>query len=470
MIMIRESVLETIRQNNLLSPGDHVILGLSGGPDSVCLFDVLLSLREELELVVEAVHVNHCFRPGAAEKDQRYVEELCESRGVRCWNFVVDCNVLAEELSMTGEEAGRKARYDSYGQVVGQLVDEGVLPDRIKVATAHNQNDQNETLLFRLLRGTGVDGLAGMDYMRRDRLGFLIIRPLLDVSRDRIENYCRDNDLQPRIDKTNEETIYTRNKIRLELIPYLEENYNRNVGAALNRLRHLAKEDREFLWEMAGASFGEALIGYQDGVLTLNREIVKTFEPAIRHRVILRAFEEVGLYKDIGYAHLKAADKLIQKGQSTGQIHFPAGFIMGLSYGKLDFFPEEVREVEPIQYKLKASILYKEDYVHKEGAAVFDVDKMAEVYDFAGGPLSLIFARTREAGDYIALSVGKKTIQDLFVDMKVPKDLRDSIYMAAIGNEILWIPGGVIRDRYSDNFKVTEDTERVLILEMDREL
>lgn len=468
--MIKQSVLETIQRNNLLSPGDHVILGLSGGPDSVCLFDVLFSMKEDMNLTLEVVHVNHCFRPGAAEEDQKYVEDLCRRKGIRCWTFVEDCNTLAEELNMTGEEAGRKARYDAYGKVAGELVDEGTLPDHIKVATGHNRNDQAETLLFRILRGTGVDGLAGMDYMRRDRLGFLIIRPLLDVTRERIENYCEVYGLEPRMDHTNEETVYVRNKIRLELIPYLEENYNSNIGGALTRLRTVAKEDKDYLWNVAISSFEEALIGHQDEVLSLNREILKTFEPAIRHRVILHAFEKVGLYKDIGYAHLKAADKLIDRGESTGEVHFPAGFVMGISYGRVEFFSVDAKEVEPIQYKLKASILYKDDHVKKEGTAIFDVDKMSEVYDFAGGPLSLIFARTREPGDYIALSVGKKTIQDLFVDMKVPKELRDGIYMAAIGNEILWIPGGVIRDRYSDNFKVTEETNRVLILEMDREL
>lgn len=470
MKMITQTVLDTIRRNNLLSQGDYVLLGLSGGPDSVCLLDVLLSIKEEMNFTVGAVHVNHCLRPGDAEEDQKYVEALCERRGVRCWSYVVDCNALAEELSMTGEEAGRKARYDAYGKAVGELVDEGLLPDCIKVATAHNRNDQNETLLFRILRGTGVDGLAGIDYMRRDRLGFLIIRPLLDVSRRRVENYCRTHNLEPRMDKTNEESIYARNKIRLELIPYLEENYNSNIGAALTRLQIVAEQDRDCLWGIARDAFEEALISRQDDILTLNKDIVKTFEPAIRNRVILYAFEKVGLHKDIGYAHLNAAGRLIERGQSTGQVHFPAGFIMGISYGKLEFFSKGAKEIEPVQYRLKASILYKEDYVRKEGTAVFDVDKMAEVYDFAGGPLSLIFARTREPGDYIALSVGSKTIQDLFVDMKVPRDLRDSIYMAAIGNEILWIPGGVMRERYSDNFKVTEETERVLILEMDREL
>ena len=338
--MMKQSVLETIQRNNLLSPGDYLILGLSGGPDSVCLFDILLSLREELDLTVEAVHVNHCFRPGAAEEDQKYVEELCASRGIRCWSYVVDCNALAEELSMTEEEAGRKARYDAYGRVAGELVDEGVLPDRIKVATAHNRNDQNETLLFRLLRGTGVDGLVGMDYIRRDRLGFLIIRPLLDVSRDRIEQYCQIHGLHPRTDESNQDRLYTRNRIRMDLIPYLEENYNSNLSSALKRLGLVAKEDRDFLWGVARSSYEEAFIGHQDDILTLNKDIVRTFEPAIRHRVILYAFEKVGLYKDIGYTHLKAADKLIEKGKSTGQIHFPAGSLVRCGSTLLRFLPQ----------------------------------------------------------------------------------------------------------------------------------
>ncbi|MEG0391993.1 MAG: tRNA lysidine(34) synthetase TilS [Anaerovoracaceae bacterium] len=469
MTKVNDKVLATIRKNRLINKGDHIVLGLSGGPDSVCLFFVLLGIAEEMELTIEAVHINHKFRPGEAEADQTYVEELCRQKGIRCWSFVEDCNQVAAEFNLGPEEAGRKVRYDSFTKVALAIAAEGTAKDKIKITVAQNLNDQAETLLFRILRGTGTDGLSGIEYLRRDRSGFLIIRPLLDVERKDIEAYCEERQVNPCRDKTNEESIYTRNKIRLDLLPYLEKNFNGNVREALNRLCQVSREDKDFIWQRAVRAFEELFISETEGICSLNREGLKASHPAIRHRVLIKAFEKIGLYKDISYAHLEAADKLIERGKTPAQIDFPGGFILRISYGKVECCSSGSPET-PVEMKLKASILYKEDYMEREGTAIFDVDKMAEVYDFAGGPLSLIFARTREPGDYIKLSVGSKTIQDLFVDMKVPKDLRDTIFMAAIGNEILWIPEGVTKARFSNNFKVTEETKKVLILEMDCEL
>ncbi|MEA4922973.1 MAG: tRNA lysidine(34) synthetase TilS [Eubacteriaceae bacterium] len=467
----KTTILKTIDEHKLLNEGDHLVLGLSGGPDSLCLFDVLCSIRDEMKLKIDAVHVNHKFRPGDAEEDQSFVEQICKERGIRCWAYEEDCRAIARELGLTDEEAGRKVRYDAFARVSGELVKEGENAEKIKIAVAQNLNDQAETLLFRILRGTGTDGLSGIEYLRRDRTGFFIIRPLLDVARDDVEEYCRVHELQPRIDKTNNESVYTRNKIRLELLPYLEENFNENIRDAINRLCKIAREDTDFIWKKTEEAWKEVFISNTGGVCSLNREVMKDMPPAIRHRIIMKAFSEVGLHRDISYTHLEQASLLIDKGKSSASIDFPMGYAFSVSYEKamcakaVDIIPEK-----PPQYVLKANILYMKDYVKKDNTAVFDVDKLAEVYDFAGGPLSMIFARTREPGDFMALSVGHKTIQDLFVDMKVPKNLRDNIYMAAIGNEILWIPEGVSRARFSDNYAVTDETAKVLILEMSPEL
>lgn len=461
---------KTIEQYDLLNKGDHVVVGISGGPDSMCLLHILMDMSKDMDLTLEAVHINHSLRLDAADEDMHYVEDFCKDAGIKCNIFKEDCKAMAKEWGMTEEEAGRRIRYEAYAETVEALVEEGVLPDKIKVATAHNKNDQWETLMFRIIRGTGTDGLAGMDYLRRDRLGFLIIHPLLDVTREEVEAYCLEQKLAPRIDATNSQPIYMRNKIRLELIPYIQEKYNQSFPKALNRLCNVAKEDRDYLWKVAESAFGDAFISLRDDICILQKEALKVLEPAIRHRVIIMALQKVGLFKDVSYAHLRAADKLIDEGKTTRQVSFPAGFRMKINYNKVEIFPEQEREQELLHWKLKVSVLYRGDYIPRANTAVFDVDKLSEVYDMAGGPLNLIFARPRQQGDYITLTVGRKTVQDLFVDMKVPRDLRDYIYMAAIGNEILWIPEGLTRARYSSNFRVTEDTERVLILEMESEL
>ncbi|MDD7216480.1 MAG: tRNA lysidine(34) synthetase TilS, partial [Firmicutes bacterium] len=237
---MKKKILKTIREHNLITEGMHIVLGLSGGPDSVCLFSVLTELAGEMNLTLHPVHINHRFRPGAAEEDQAYVEELCRSNGLSCRSFVYDCPAMAREQKLTPEEAGRKARYEAFFKVAGEIHASGVPASKIAVAVAQNANDQCETILFRILRGTGTDGLSGIAYKRKGQGGFHVIRPLLDITRDEIEKYCADRNLNPRIDHTNSETVYTRNRIRLELIPYLADNFNSNIVETVNRLGRIA--------------------------------------------------------------------------------------------------------------------------------------------------------------------------------------------------------------------------------------
>ncbi|MGX8773942.1 MAG: tRNA lysidine(34) synthetase TilS, partial [Bacillota bacterium] len=161
MLKAEKIIRDTIREHNLIEKGDHIVIGLSGGPDSVCLFHVLSVMAAEMDLTIHPVHVNHMFRPGAAEADQKYVEELSEHFGLTPYVFTVNCSALAEELDMTSEEAGRKARYDAFFLVAEKVAGELGGPGRVKIAVGHNANDQAETVLFRILRGTGMDGLAG---------------------------------------------------------------------------------------------------------------------------------------------------------------------------------------------------------------------------------------------------------------------------------------------------------------------
>lgn len=387
MLKAEKRIRETIRRHSLIEKGDHIVVGLSGGPDSVCLFHVLLKLREELGLTIHPVHVNHQFRPGAAEADQAYVVDLCSRFGLEARVFTVDCTALAKELGMTSEEAGRKARYDAFCKVAdeaeaaigghgecgssaaGGSTAAGIChtsTGRVKIAVAHNANDQAETVLFRILRGTGMDGLAGMAYAREERRGdntgqagdmpeqlggmpggtYRIVRPLLDVWREEIEEYCKANELDPVTDHTNNEAIYTRNKIRLDLIPYIEENYNGNFQEGLVRMAKIAAADKEYFWEeterayarlrirdVAKASAAEASSDAPATVVILDWRGLADCHEALRHRVIMKAFGEIGLEQDITAERLAASDKIILGRVGGKKVEFPHGHALSVGKG-----------------------------------------------------------------------------------------------------------------------------------------
>ncbi len=344
-----EQIRRTISEHNLVREGEHLVIGLSGGPDSVCLFDVLCRMSEEMALTIHPVHLNHKFRPGAAERDQAFVENLCESRGLKSTSFVVDCNVLAEERGMTGEEAGRMARYDAFFRVAEEV--EAALPQGaktgVKIAVAQNANDQAETILFRILRGTGTDGLAGIAYEREERRegkAFKVIRPLLDVWREDIEEHCLEYGLEPVRDHTNDEEIYARNKIRLDLIPYIESKYNSNLKEGLVRLAGIAREDKDFIWRETEAAYGRLRLS-KDGAgrdfgaerRVLDRQGLAESHKAVRHRIIFKAFGEIGLDRDITAERLEAADSIIGRKQGKKTVEFPRGYRLIVAGGRVYF-------------------------------------------------------------------------------------------------------------------------------------
>ncbi len=461
--MVIQKIRETIHRYRLIQKGDHVIVGLSGGPDSVCLFHVLQALSDELGIALYAVHINHKLRPGAAEKDQAYVEALCQEKGIACISFACDCIAMARELGMSSEEAGRKARYASFVKVARSLERNGVRPESIKIAVAQNGEDQAETVLFRLLRGSGPDGLAGIPYVRTEG-GYRVVRPLLDLRRAEIEAYCEGENLHPRIDHTNRQPIYTRNKIRLELLPYLEQTFNPNITDALIRLSKIAAEDKRYLWQEAERAYKQVL--RDDGQLDLVG--LRSLERPIRHRVMLRALGTAGLTRDIAASHLQAADNLIESETASASLDFPKNYAMRIQYGKVGFYEKSAgsgRKMSDFRLKLRIVDSAGRQVDYPGDVAVFDYDKIRQRHG-----TQEIRLRNRRAGDYLSLKKGRKKLQDFFVDQKVPKQERDGIFLVAIGSEVLWVVAGrensLKRHRYSEKYKVDEGTKRILALEM----
>jgi len=456
----------------------HIVIGLSGGPDSLCMFDIFCRIAEEWKLKLYPVHVNHKFRPGAAEADQEFVERYCEEAGWPCRTFVRDCSARAEAEGLTPEEAGRKVRYEAFLQVAAEINGgsapglTGPVPaDRIVMAVGQNADDQAETVLFRLLRGTGVDGLAGIAYKRWEH-GFAVIRPLLDCSRQEIEDYCVQQNLKPRRDHTNEEPVYMRNRIRLQLLPLLREEYNSNLTAGLNRLAASAAMDSDYLWQEAEKAYEQAVKTESCCGVELSMEVLDSLHPSIRIRIYNKALGQIGLNENISAAHLEGVEAVRLSSSPSAQWNLPDPYVAEKRYNRLCFFKtSNFVENGQLRVVLRQSAIGDADadttLAKQTCTAQFDAQAFMDVYG-ADAPEKIVL-RTRQNGDYMTIftsgGLHRKKLQDILVDMKVPKHLRNQVPLAAVGSEILWIlPGDGRNGRVSSAYKIAEKEDRLRIV------
>ena len=441
-IMTMEKILDAIRSGGLIRKNQHIVLGLSGGPDSVCLFHALLRLSAEMNLTVHPVHVNHRLRPGAAEEDQRFVEEICEQAGCPCRTFVFDCAFYARRHKITSEEAGRKLRYEAFAAVTEELCAEGIEREEICIAVAQNADDQAETILFRLLRGSGTEGLAGIRAVRADEHGNKIVRPLLYIPRKEIISYCKKHGLNPRIDETNQLPVYSRNKIRLQLFPYLEREYNPEIKDTMIRMGKNAAMDADYIRQQARQAYSDLVLEKSADHVLLCGAMLRELHRAVRQRIIAMAFGEIGLRDDLTFAHFEQCETIVFHGGPSARCDLPRGYYLTKVYG--DVRAAVRREKEKRDFRME--VMSKE---------------------FGAGFEERIRLAPREKGDFIAISGGKhKKIQDLFVDLKVPKDRRDSAELLKIGSQVLWVPPVEGKGRYSANFKLSAATKKVICIEI----
>lgn len=288
-----DKVKKTIEKFNLIKDEDKVVVGVSGGPDSICLLNVL----HELKYNICVAHINHGLRENAVI-DEKFVTDFCKSIDVPCFVKRVK---LKENLSgMTLEEAGRKVRYDFFHEVMEK-------ENCTKIATAHNSNDNAETVIMNIIRGSGMSGLKGIEPIRDD----VIVRPLIECTRKEIEKYCLNKNLNPRHDESNDETIYTRNKIRLELIPYIEKNINSNVVSNINRMSEIISDEERFIKEQVDISYEACMVKEFDDKLVCNLKEFNKLDNVIKRRLIIKFIIKVlGNAKDIERVHIEDILKL----------------------------------------------------------------------------------------------------------------------------------------------------------------
>lgn len=475
---VTREIVAKLLANDSIKEGNVIIVGFSGGPDSLCLLHSLREVSDLLNLELVPVHINHNLRGEKSKAEERHAIELCEKMGLDYVVYSADCAGEAEDLGVSLEEAGRIIRYEIFDEVAYNFYQNGVPEDNIRIAVAHNADDQSETVLFRLMRGTGVHGLAGISASRLSNAGFEIIRPILDVTREDVECYIAENKLRPNMDESNQVADVSRNKIRLKLLPYIEENFNPNIKEALRRCAESASVDDDFMEEYSYIIYSSMLLEVNDKeIQVVDISDIDMHHVAIIRRIAMHCLRALEMESDARYDLVMALVNLFFSNNPSASINLPKGVIARREYDKVIFYVAEENETASAPseaYELSTQILPRREFepINEEIFAAFDYDAFSDKYP---GKVGDIVLRTRREGDFIAIKGGKsKKLQDYFVDAKIAQSERDSILLVAIGSEVLWIvPNDKLptasqqrNGRFSQNYQLTNTSERVLFIEL----
>ena len=295
---MKNKVIETIKKYGLIQAKDKIVLGVSGGPDSISMLDILRQIREEFDFEIVVAHINHMIRKEAIQ-DEEYVKKYCEKNNIKCFVKRIDVIDIANNKKIGTEEAGRFVRYEFFDEILKQT-------ESNKIAIAHNKNDKVETIIMHLLRGSGLSGLKGIEPIREN-----VIRPLIECEREEIEKYCDENRLEPRIDKTNFENDYTRNKIRNIVIPYIEKELNPNIIETIDRLSEVVKKEDRYLEKVALDVYDKILIKQEPGQIMLELKGFNEQDEVIKSRIILYTVKKLfGSSQGIEKIHINDIIKL----------------------------------------------------------------------------------------------------------------------------------------------------------------
>lgn len=436
-----QKVRTYVKEHGMLRKQDKVLVGVSGGADSICLLFVLLDLKKEFDFSLTAVHVHHGLRGESADRDEAFVKEICEKQDVELLVFHENVREYAAENGYTEEEAGRILRRSIFTKVLEEK-------NADKIALAHHENDNVETLLWNLCRGTGLRGLGGI----RPVTG-KYVRPLLCVSRKEIERYLEEKGISYCIDETNLSDDYTRNRIRNHVIPYLEEQVNEKAVHHMSEAMANICRLHEYVEEEVG-KYVKSSIVYEDNKWKLNEEkyfqIPDVFRGDVIHEFLSKA---AGRKKDIESVHIHIVEELFGK-QTGRKADLPYGLLAMRTYDGIELVEKKQKsQSEPMANpRIRVFDRSSEMVTFPEKAYTkwfdYDIIKCA------------VKIRHRESGDYIVINKQGKTqkLKQYFINEKIPQDMRDKILLVADGNQIMWIVGY----RQNQAYQITEKTTKIM--------
>lgn len=455
---IEEKIFSAINDFNMIKNGSNVVVGLSGGKDSVLLLYFLIKISTKFNLKIIAAHVNHNLRGNESFRDENFVKSLCDSYNIKLKILSVYIKSEAEKLGLGIEECGRKVRYDFFEKLANKY--------NAKIALAHTLSDSMETMLLNLTRGTGIHGLCGIAPVRDN-----IIRPLIYLSSDEVRFYCKKESLRFVEDSTNAIDDYTRNKIRLNIIPQFKKINPSLEKSFLNAIT-LLKQDDDFLNKLAKNKLLNAKIeDNQYDILKL-----KKLDISILQRCIKLAFFETVGYKHLSLKHVKLVHDIIFAGEGT--VTLPNETFAKVNNNVLKFFYKSKKNENLWSFPFSKNsknltycdlnviikIIDKDEY---DGIVKSNdlIKKIAVDYDKI--PDNLVF-RNRRAGDKFYLPYRKvtKSLKKFFNEEKVLTELRDEIILLAQDDKILWIESFGA----NENLKVTKNTKKVMLINFNKKL
>ena len=472
--MTRE-LLNEWKREKIVEAEDVVLAGVSGGADSVCLLLLLEQFQKQVDFTLEAVHVEHGIRGEHSRSDAAFVEELCEKHGIVCHTFSVDVPDFAKQHGIGLEEAARILRYDSYKKAAKAARRE--FPGKkIKLALAHHAEDNAETILFQMVRGSGIDGLCGMN-RRREEDDYELIRPLLAQSRADIEAFLRDCGQTYCTDETNLDTVYSRNRIRHQVLPELKQ-INEQAVAHINQSAVFLQEMRDFLDTEADGIWEMCVLEKEDGI-QLYWGVWENCHEVVQSEVIRRAVAQVaGSKKDITKKHVESVKKLYFS-QVGRRVELPYQVVAERNYrgiflrketgkktAEQDFFLEIAKEKlqqvfkgEPLELKVPGgSVVFRGWNADGE---IAEIDKKSYTkwlnYDKIKCGLQI---RTRAAGDYLTVDDAghTKKLKEYLINEKVPREMRDAMLLLTEDSHVVWAVG----QRISADYKINANTEKIL--------
>ncbi|MDD6305914.1 MAG: tRNA lysidine(34) synthetase TilS [Clostridiales bacterium] len=510
-----ERVMKWIKTEALIAEGDCVIAGVSGGADSVCLLLLLLELQEKLQFNLCVVHVEHGIREQESREDAAFVETLCERYQIPCHTYAVDVPSYAKKKGLGLEEAARIKRYECYEKEIARFKGQF---ERIKVALAHHADDNAETLLFQMVRGSGIEGLAGMRAKRPFVSGAEIIRPLLNVQRQEIEAYLKETGQEYRTDSTNLDTDYSRNRIRHEILPELSK-VNVKAVSHINQSARLLQQVADYLKEQTKAaekeccrfeetfsdgektfapengSDGKKYPSYEKKCVRIEADSFLNYPELIQTELLHRLLGKIsGSSKDIGAVHVEAVRKLFYK-QVGRSINLPYGIEGKRIYEGVCLVNNRVGLDANVSQKEKSRKIEKAEEIYcltqqewckleagetvtinlPDGQMFFRIlnvsGEIGQIhkkkytkwlnYDKIKGDLQV---RRRREGDYLTVDLQghRKKLKEYFVNEKIPREKRETMWLLTAEAHVIWVIGG----RISACYKIDEETKRILEIQM----
>jgi tRNA(Ile)-lysidine synthase len=462
---LEQQVLDFIQQHHLVSGGDKLVVAVSGGADSVCLLHILAKLQKELKIKLHLAHLNHQLRGTESEADAEYVAELAHQLGIPAAIEGRDVKGYQARQRLSLEEAAREVRYSFLAEVAGSIGTD-------RVAVGHTRDDHIETILMHLIRGSGTRGLRGLQPVtlwQSTEKRLTIIRPLLEISHQQTEDYCREHRLAPRLDASNLSLSPLRNRIRQQLLPLLE-SYNPAIAESLLRTGRIVADDIAFLDEQVARLWDE-VARQQEKSLILDKERFDQLPPTLK-RYLLRAAagKLLGSAKDIEMRHIEEMMSLATK-PAGKRLNLPGGLTFSIGYNQYQL-ATDLAALSPLPmlegesqlnipgetrlpgWRIKAIIIDREEITEKNNfIAYLDLAKTGDK----------LLVRPRRRGDRfqpLGLPQPKK-LGEFMIDAKIPQAWRGEIPIVCSGEQILWVVGW----RLDERAKVSQDTKKVLRLE-----